>query len=154
MLRLGVVSDTHGLLRPEVLEKLRGCQRILHAGDVGAPEILDQLAQLAPVEAVRGNVDHGPLSGLPMSLEGKIEEVLYHVVHRREDVDPAWAKNGGLVIFGHSHRPELEWRGRALWLNPGAAGPRRFSLPLTLAHVTIDGSRIIPEILSLEAAAI
>lgn len=151
MLRLGVVSDTHGLLRPQVLERLRGCHRILHAGDVGAPEILDQLRQLAPVEVVRGNVDAGPLASLPETVSGQAEDVRYRMVHRRADVPGEWSREAGLIIFGHSHRPELEWHGGALWLNPGAAGPRRFSLPLTLAHVTVDGSRIIPEIFSLES---
>ncbi|MEM1181634.1 MAG: metallophosphoesterase family protein [Acidobacteriota bacterium] len=151
MLRLGVVSDTHGLLRPEVLERLRGCHRILHAGDVGDPRILESLGNIAPVEAVRGNVDSGPLSALPETVSGDAESLSYRMVHRREDVPAEWSRQAGLVIFGHSHRPELEWRGGCLWLNPGAAGPRRFSLPLTLARVTVDGRRLIPELLSLES---
>ncbi|MEM8996150.1 MAG: metallophosphoesterase family protein [Acidobacteriota bacterium] len=151
MLRLGVVSDTHGLLRPQVLERLDGCDRILHAGDVGDPGILERLRAIAPVEAVRGNVDGGELAALPATLSGQAEEITYRCVHRRSDVPADWSRTSGLVVFGHSHRPELEWRGGCLWLNPGAAGHRRFSLPLTLARVTVDGKRLIPELFSLES---
>ncbi|MCG8458088.1 MAG: metallophosphatase family protein [Holophagales bacterium] len=151
MRRLGIVSDTHGQLRPEVSGRLRGCDRILHAGDVGDPVILDDLAEIAPVEAVRGNVDHGPSLGLlPASIEGTVEGVRYRMIHRREDAAPEWSRDCDLVIFGHSHRPEIEWHRGCLWLNPGAAGPRRFRLPLTLAIVTVDGQRLIPELLALE----
>ena len=149
MLRLGILSDTHGQLRPRVLDLLEGSELILHAGDVGDPAILDQLAEIAPVEAVRGNVDGGDLADLPTTFERELGGITVGMVHRRDDVPVAWRRSVSLVVFGHSHRPELEWHGRALWLNPGAVGPRRFSLPLTLARVVLDGDRIHPEILSV-----
>jgi putative phosphoesterase len=150
-MRVGVLSDTHGLLRPEVLTLLAGCDRILHAGDVGESEILAQLREIAPVVAVRGNTDSGPEAGeLPPSVAGDLEGLPYRMVHRREDVDPNWMKDLRLLVFGHSHRPELEWQGACLLLNPGACGPRRFSYPLTLAILTVAEGRIVPEILAVE----
>ncbi|HEV8581773.1 MAG TPA: metallophosphoesterase family protein [Thermoanaerobaculia bacterium] len=150
-MRVGVLSDTHGLLRPRVLELLGGCDRILHAGDVGGAEILSRLREIAPVEAVRGNTDSGPEAReLPLSLSGEIEGLPFRMIHRREDVDSTWAKQVRLIVFGHSHRPELEWRGACLLLNPGACGARRFSLPLTLAILTVLGGRLVPEILAVE----
>lgn len=114
--------------------------------------MLARLRDLAPVEAVRGNTDTGPeASGLPLSLSGDLDGLPFRMIHRREDVDPAWLRSGlRLVVFGHSHRPELEWRGACLLLNPGACGARRFSLPLTLAILTISGGRLVPEILAVE----
>jgi putative phosphoesterase len=147
-MRVGVVSDTHNLLRPRVLERLAGCERILHAGDVGDLGILDELGRIAPVLAVRGNTDTG--DELPGSLAGELGSLRFRMVHRREDADPAWMPGIRLLIFGHSHRPELEWRGDCLLLNPGACGPRRFHLPLTLAILTVAGRRIVPEILAVE----
>jgi uncharacterized protein len=150
-MRVGVVSDTHGLLRPEVGALLAGCAAILHAGDVGDPAILERLAAIAPVAAVRGNVDTGPgLADLPERLEGELDGVAYGLVHRRDDVAAAWLAGRKLVVFGHSHRPELEWRGDCLLLNPGACGPRRFKLPLTLALLTVGDGRIVPEIRAVE----
>ncbi len=122
-----------------------------HAGDVGGVEILDRLREIAPVDAVRGNTDSGPeAEGLPLTLDGELAGLPFRMVHRREDVDPAWLKSSRLVVFGHSHRPELEWRGGCLLLNPGACGPRRFSLPLTLAVLTVADGRLVPEILAVE----
>jgi putative phosphoesterase len=149
-LRVGVVSDTHGLLRPSVLERLAGCERILHAGDVGDLSILEALRRIAPVEAIRGNTDSGAAAQLPETLAGDLAGLPYRMVHRREDADPAWMSGLRLLVFGHSHRPELEWRGDCLLLNPGAVGPRRFHLPLTLAILTVAGNRIVPEILAVE----
>lgn len=150
-MRVGVLSDTHGLLRPRALELLVGCDRILHAGDVVGEEILPQLRQIAPVEAVRGNMDSGrEAKELPVSIVGELDGLPFGMVHRREDVDPGWARRLRLVIFGHSHRPELEWHGGCLFLNPGSCGARRFSLPLTLAILTVVDGRIVPEILSVE----
>jgi putative phosphoesterase len=149
-MRVGVVSDTHNLLRPEVLERLAGCERILHAGDIGDSGILDELGRIAPVLAVRGNTDFGATAKLPVSLAGELAGLPFRMVHRREDADPAWMPGLRLLIFGHSHRPEVEWQGDCLLLNPGACGPRRFHLPLTLAILTVDGRRIMPEILTLD----
>ena len=151
MVRIAILSDTHGLLRPRVLELVDGCSHILHAGDVGDPSILDRLRRLAPVEAVRGNVDvSGELARLPAVVQGEIGEIPYCMTHRREDVDSRWLRKTGLVVFGHSHRPELEWRGGCLLLNPGAVGARRFKLPLTMARVTVSAGRLVPEIVSVE----
>lgn len=147
-MRVGVLSDTHNLLRPRVLELLAGCERILHAGDVGEPEILERLREIAPVDAVRGNTDAG--STLPETLAGDLSGLPFRMVHRREDVAPAWIPRARLLVFGHSHRPELSWRGQCLLLNPGACGPRRFHLPLTLAILKVADHRIVPEILAVE----
>lgn len=150
-MRVGVISDTHNLLRPQVLERLAGCERILHAGDVGSLEILKRLRQVAPVAAVRGNMDAGDTAAeLPPTLAGDLDGLPFRMIHRREDVEPAWSQRLRLIVFGHSHRPELEWRGNCLLLNPGACGPRRFHLPLTLAILTVADNRIVPEILSVE----
>jgi uncharacterized protein len=150
-MRVGVIADTHGLLRPRVLALLARCDRILHAGDVGNAEVLTRLREIAPVDAVRGNVDSGSAAEeLPFSVEGEIAGLPFRMVHREEDVDPGWIERLRLVVFGHSHRPELRWRGGCLLLNPGACGPRRFSLPLTLARLTISEGRLVPEILAIE----
>ena len=150
-MRVGVLSDTHNLLRPRVLELLADCDRILHAGDVGEPEILQQLRRIAPVAAVRGNMDGGATAEeLPEVLSGDLDGLPFRIVHRREDVDRAWPHELRLLVFGHSHRPEMEWQGSCLLLNPGACGPRRFHLPLTLAILTVTENRIVPEIRSVE----
>jgi putative phosphoesterase len=150
-MRVGVLSDTHGLLRPQVLERLAGCERILHGGDVGDLAILDRLRQIAPVDAVRGNTDSGATAAaLPPSLAGELGGLAFRMVHQREDADPAWLPGIALLVYGHTHRPELAWRGSCLLLNPGACGPRRFHLPLTLAILTVAGERIVPEILAVE----
>jgi putative phosphoesterase len=155
-MRVGILSDTHGVLRPAVLERLAGCDLLLHAGDVGEAgggeePILARLAGLAPVLAVHGNCDGGALAAaLPAALAGELAGLPYRMTHRREDVESAWLRASRLVVFGHSHRPELEWRGECLLLNPGACGARRFRLPLTVAVVRVEGDRLIPEILAIE----
>ncbi len=150
-MRVGVLSDTHNLLRPRVIELLAGCERILHAGDVGDLTLLDALRRIAPVDAVRGNTDSGATAAaLPEVLTGDLGGLPFHMVHRREDVDPRWLVSSRLVIHGHSHRPELSWHGSCLLLNPGACGNRRFHLPLTLAILGVADSRIVPEILAVE----
>jgi putative phosphoesterase len=149
-MRVGVLSDTHGLWRPEIPALLRGCDRILHAGDVGG-EVLAKLREIAPTEAVRGNTDTGPeAEELPLTLLGDLDGLPFRMIHRREDVEPSWMKGLRLLIFGHSHRPELQWQGACLLLNPGSCGPRRFSYPLTLAILTVTDGRIVPEILRVE----
>ncbi len=152
-MRIGLLSDTHGLLRPRVLELLAGCDRIFHAGDVGSREILARLEMLTPgvpVAAVRGNTDGGELADLPDSATFEIEGMALGLIHRREDVPARWQRSMRVVAFGHSHRPEIEWRSEALWINPGACGARRFRLPLTLALLTLDEGRIVPEIFAVE----
>lgn len=150
-MRVGVLADTHGLLRPRVEELLAGCQRILHAGDVGDPEVLVRLGRIAPWAAVRGNVDREPpLADLPATLAGKLAGLPFRMTHRREEVEPSWPGKVRLVVYGHSHRPELAWQSGCLLLNPGACGRRRFHLPLTLAILTVEENRIVPEILAVE----
>lgn len=141
--RIGVISDTHGLLRPEALKALEGVDHILHAGDVGDPDHLDVLARIAPVSAIRGNVDQGPWAeALPEMATLLIGGLRIHMIHDRKTLraDPE-AEEWDVVISGHSHRSGIVESGSTLWLNPGAAGPRRFRLPVTLAFLWKDASR-------------
>lgn len=150
-MRVGVISDTHGLLRPEACRALEGVDRILHAGDIGDSDVLDSLGRLAPVTAVAGNNDHGPWTrSLPQTTEiriGPIAIVMTHIVTTLA-VDPA-ADGISVVVYGHSHRPENVRRGRVLYFNPGSAGPRRFNLPVTVGRLTIRGRRVEGEIVHL-----
>ena len=151
-MKIGIVSDTHGLLRPEVLQALAGVEQILHLGDVGNPAILKSLAQLAPVHAVRGNVDHsGPCSRLPETDVLLFEGCYLYLLHDLSTLhlDPAAAKFSA-VLYGHSHRPHIERRKGVLYFNPGSCGPRRFELPITVGLLTIspDGA-LDAEILDL-----
>ncbi len=150
-MRIAVLSDTHGQLRAEVLQRMHGCDHILHGGDVGKVEILHRLEEVAPVTAVRGNVDFGDgLEKLPPKVEATLGGMPFAMIHRREDIDPAWLGPRRFIVFGHSHRPELEWRRGSLLLNPGAVGPRRFKLPLTMAFLTLRDDRLVPELVSVE----
>ena len=138
-MKIGVISDTHGLLRPAAIDALQGCSHILHAGDVGDDAILPALAQIAPVTAVRGNVDGtGAAAALPLTETIELGGALLYMVHRIEDLDldPA-AASIRAVIFGHSHTPEITWRKGVLFFNPGSAGPRRFRLPVSLGFLEI-----------------
>jgi uncharacterized protein len=149
--RIGVISDTHGLLRPEAIQALKGVELIIHAGDVGAPRILDQLARLAPVHTVRGNIDRADWTrSLPLTRVVEVGDIHLYVLHRLStlDLDPA-AAGLAAVIFGHSHAPHLEHKNGVLYLNPGSAGPKRFLLPVTLALVQINGNRLISEFIDL-----
>jgi putative phosphoesterase len=140
VLTVGVISDTHGLLRPEVIQALMGVDHILHAGDVGASCILEKLRQIAPLTAIRGNVDvSGVCASLPATELVDLGGRLFYLVHALEDLDiRPQAASVGAVVYGHSHRPEMRQREGVLYLNPGSAGPRRFNLPVTLARVRID----------------
>ncbi|MDB6454378.1 metallophosphoesterase family protein [Falsirhodobacter sp. 20TX0035] len=141
--RIGVISDTHGLLRPEALEALEGVDRILHAGDIGDPDHLDALARIAPVTAIRGNIDRGHWArALPETVSLTIGGMRIHMIHDRKTLkaDPE-AEGWDVVISGHSHKPSIEKNGRTLWLNPGAAGPRRFRLPVTIAYLWKEAGR-------------
>jgi putative phosphoesterase len=148
---VGVLSDTHGLLRPEALDALAGTSLIIHAGDVGRPEILADLRKIAPVFAVRGNIDTGHWAEqLPLWRTVAAAAHDFHVSHDISElsIDPVKA-GASAVIFGHSHKPSIDWRGGVLYLNPGSAGPRRFRLPICVARVRISGKRIAPEIVRL-----
>ena len=136
---VGLISDTHGLLRPEALRGLDGSDLIIHAGDVGKPEILDALRALAPLVAVRGNIDRGEwASALPVTAAAEAGPAAIYVLHdiQQLDLDPAVA-GFQVVISGHSHKPSRSERDGVLYINPGSAGPRRFKLPLTVARLDL-----------------
>jgi len=141
--RVGLVSDTHGLLRPQAIAFLRGSDRILHAGDIGGPDILASLATLAPVAAVRGNNDTGSwAAAIPLEQRLAIEGVVVHVLHDLKALtfDPV-GEGVRVVVAGHSHRPSQQERDGVLYVNPGSAGPRRFRLPVSVGELLIeDGS--------------
>lgn len=137
--RIGLISDTHGLLRPEALEALAGVERIIHAGDIGGPEVIETLRGIAPVDAVRGNNDKGAWAAeLPSWLALELDGVGIHVLHdiHEMDVNPV-AAGFHVVIAGHSHKPQIVERDGVLFVNPGSAGPRRFTLPVTLGYLTV-----------------
>ncbi len=145
---IGVISDTHGLLRPEAVTALRGAEHILHAGDVGDVAILDELRRLAPVTAIRGNVDRsGACAALPeieiVEFGGRSVYMLHNLMAL--DLDPV-AAGIAVVISGHSHQPKIERKKGVLYFNPGSAGPRRFSLPLSLGFLEITKSGIEPRL--------
>ncbi len=136
---LGLISDTHGLLRDRAITALRGCGLIVHAGDVGRVEILETLRELAPVVAVRGNIDTGEwAAALPLTAEADAGGARIFVIHDVHDlrIDPAVA-GYRMVVSGHSHKPSRAVKGGVLYLNPGSAGPRRFRLPITVATVDL-----------------
>ncbi len=137
---IGVISDTHGLLRPEALAALRGVEHILHAGDVGDVAILEKLREIAPVTAIRGNVDvSGACAMLPATDVVELGGKLFYLVHSIQDldIDPVIA-HVAVVVSGHSHKASVEMRRGVLFFNPGSAGPRRFSLPVTVGFVTVE----------------
>lgn len=147
-IRIGLISDTHNLVRPEALDALRGCEQIIHAGDICRPAVLDVLAGLAPVTAVRGNNDSGErIDVLPEAARLDIGGVGILVVHDIADV-PRQLDGIGVVVTGHSHKPLIERRDGVLFVNPGSAGPRRFKLPVTVGLLSIDDgkadARIVP----------
>jgi uncharacterized protein len=149
---IGVVSDTHGLLRPEVLEALAGAELIVHAGDVGDQSVLQELQLVAPVLAVRGNVDGGSGTGsLPLTRVVEVGRHTIYVLHRLSDLDLDPAAAGlAAVVYGHSHAPALFWRYGVLFLNPGSAGPRRFRLPVSIATIEVEGDTLKPRLVELE----
>jgi putative phosphoesterase len=147
-MRIGIVSDTHGLLRPEACARLAGVDHILHAGDIGREEVIAGLREIAPVTAIRGNVDTGAWARrypdtARLTLGGKS----FHLLHNLQelDLDPA-AAGIDVVVSGHSHRPKIETAGGVLYLNPGSAGPRRFTLPIALAILAVEGDALRPSL--------
>ena len=148
---IGVISDTHGLLRPEAAHAIRGVEKILHAGDIGKPEVLTGLASIAPVTAVRGNIDSGDwAAAIPETEQIDIGGVHIYMLHDLKElsIDPA---EGGfrVIISGHSHKPFVEERAGVLYVNPGSAGPRRFKLPVCLAYLTMRSGVPSAEIVNL-----
>ncbi|MGA2981933.1 MAG: metallophosphoesterase family protein [Terriglobales bacterium] len=149
---LGVISDTHGQLRPEAVQALRGSDRILHAGDVGASEILDTLKHIAPVTAIRGNVDTGPWArALPETEVVEAGGLSIYMLHDlgRLDLKPE-AAGFRAVVYGHSHQPKIAERNGVLYFNPGSAGPRRFHLPVSVGRLRITAGKVRAELMELE----
>jgi putative phosphoesterase len=149
--RIGVISDTHGLLRPEALTALGGSDRIIHAGDVGAPEILEKLAAIAPVMAIRGNIDKEAWARkLPTTQVVETGGISLYVLHDLAELDlKPEAAGFAAVISGHSHVPKQEMRGGVLYFNPGSAGPRRFKLPVSVGRLVVEEGRVSGEIVLL-----
>lgn len=151
-IHVGIISDTHGLVRPEALTALEGSDLVIHAGDIGDPAVIEQIRRIAPVFAVRGNNDKGTWAeSFPPTDVVEVGDTHLYVLHEISglDLDPAAAEFAA-VISGHSHQPSIETRSGVLYLNPGSAGPRRFSLPVTVARVTVSGRLVRPEIVTLE----
>ncbi|MHC8344771.1 metallophosphoesterase family protein [Pseudomonas sp. RT6P73] len=150
-MKVGVISDTHGLLRPEALAALAGCEQIIHAGDIGDAEILDQLRAIAPLYVVRGNndLDAPWAENIPDLLRFDLDGWETLLVHDIADVPVELESSTKLVITGHSHKPRIEWRGEQLYLNPGSAGRRRFKLPVTLALLEVLETSLEPRLVSL-----
>jgi uncharacterized protein len=148
---IGVISDTHGLLQPEALVALKGSNRIIHAGDVGDPAILDKLAEIAPVTAVRGNVDHGAWAkNIAETDLLEVNGVSIYVLHILENLDlKPEAAGVQAVVYGHSHVPNQETKNGVLYFNPGSAGPKRFKLPITVGRLFVEDNRIRSEIVPI-----
>jgi uncharacterized protein len=154
MKRIGLISDTHGLLRPEALAALRGSDLIVHAGDITGPEILDALRALAPVQAVRGNNDQGAWAqALPHTLRLSIEGVTLLVIHDVKELTAEAAEGAQVVVSGHSHKPSVVERGGVLFVNPGSAGPRRFTLPVSVGVLELAAGRASARCLTLDVPA-
>jgi len=148
---LGIISDTHGLLRTEAVAALAGSDHILHAGDLGGPEILNRLGQLARVTAVRGNVDHFPWAEeIPETTVLEVGGISIYILHilERLDLKPE-AAGFAAVIYGHSHMPKHETKNGVLYFNPGSAGPKRFSLPVSMGRLIVENGKLKPELIRL-----
>ncbi|MEM9120583.1 MAG: metallophosphoesterase family protein [Cyanobacteria bacterium P01_F01_bin.56] len=149
---IGVISDTHGLLRPEAVASLQGSDLIIHVGDIGRLEVIEQLREIAPVKAVRGNIDQAAWADeFPDTEVVEADDTLIYVLHNLKalDLDPK-AAGFQVVVSGHSHQPKIEEKDGTLYLNPGSAGPRRFKLPIAVGRLTITDGRIHSEILPLD----
>ena len=147
-MRIGVISDTHGLLRPEAPERLAGVDHIIHAGDIGSPDILPELERIAPVTAIKGNVDtQAWAANLPETARVAFDGHSIFVLHDRKALDFDPAREGiAVVISGHSHKPGIETVDGVLYLNPGSAGRRRFRLPVTVATLEVDARGLVPHL--------
>lgn len=157
MQRIGLISDTHGLVRPQALEFLRGCDRIVHAGDIVDPAVLDTLAGMAPLTAVRGNNDHGDWADALSEVERlQVEGVTLLVLHDLHDL-PRLApslKGVDVVVSGHSHKPRVDEREHGpLYVNPGSAGPRRFTLPISVGELQVRGATVMARTVTLNVPA-
>lgn len=152
-MRLGLISDTHGLLRPEAVAALAGCEHIIHGGDIGSEAILQQLAALAPLSVVRGNNDTAPWAqALPETLLLQLGAIQVYVIHDLAQADLAsQAVGAAVVVSGHSHQPSIREQGGTLYINPGSAGPRRFKLPIAVGELLIENQRVSARIIELPA---
>jgi uncharacterized protein len=152
MATIGVISDTHGLLRPEAITALKGSERIIHAGDVGDPAILERLRQIAPVTVVRGNVDKGAWAQkLPETNVLEVEGLSIYVLHNLEQLDlKPDAAGFAAVVYGHTHVPKQEIRNGVLYFNPGSAGPRRFALPISVGRMMLAAGNIRADLIELK----
>src|SRR6185369_15258336 len=152
MARVGLISDSHGLLRPEATAFLRGSDLIIHAGDIGDASVLEELAALAPVTAVRGNNDHGAWAArVPPTATVRVDGVRIHVVHDVAEVDEAPLPRGvRVVVAGHSHTPSVRERDGLVFVNPGSAGPRRFSLPISVGELVLSATGVRARLLTLD----
>src|SRR5215472_159420 len=151
MMCIGIISDTHGLLRPEAIKRLAGVDHIIHSGDIGSPEVIDGLRRIAPTTAVRGNIDAGEWAKDYANTELVVlgGRALY-VLHNLKEIklDPA-ASAFDVIIFGHSHRPKIETKNGVLYVNPGSAGPRRFKLPIAVATLAVSDHVLLPRMLEI-----
>jgi putative phosphoesterase len=150
-MKIGLISDTHGLLRPQVLSALQGCDRIIHGGDIGKPEILDALSAIAPLTVVRGNndTDDAWASDVPYEAVLQVGGVAIYVTHILADVPQTLPADVRVVVTGHSHKPLQQVRHGVLFINPGSAGPRRFKLPITVGLLHIEGEDVRGELIEL-----
>ena len=154
--RIGVISDTHGLVRPEAIAALKGSELILHAGDIGKPQVLESLASIAPVLAIRGNNDREIWAQkIPDILKLRINGARVYIIHDVNDleIDPG-AAGFHAVISGHSHKPGLVRRDGTIFLNPGSAGPRRFKLPVAVSRLTVRGQTVRAKVIELKIPAL
>jgi putative phosphoesterase len=147
---VGAISDTHGLLRPEVLKLFKSVDLILHAGDIGDPQILEQLTALAPTIAVRGNNDKGEWARrIPESRQMDVGGISIFMIHDVKEITASRHSGADIILSGHSHKPSIERRDRVLYLNPGSAGPRRFKLPVSVARITISKSQVTARLIEI-----
>lgn len=151
-MKIGLISDTHGLLRPQALAALQGCEQLIHAGDIGKPEILEALRGIAPLTVVRGNNDEDDswASDVPFSARLDIESVSIFVTHILADVPKLLPDGIQVVVIGHSHKPLIQQIDGVLYINPGSAGPRRFKLPVSVALLHIDDLGVRAEVVELQ----
>ncbi|MNF36874.1 phosphodiesterase [compost metagenome] len=150
-MKIGLIADTHGLLRPQAVAALQGCDHIVHAGDIGKPQILAALRELAPLTVVYGNVDHDKewAQGLRSIEIAELDGLALLVTHERKDVPQPLPQGVRVVVTGHSHKPSIQEEGGVLYINPGSAGPRRFRLPISMGYVTCRAGIISAELIDL-----
>src|ERR1043165_5865893 len=147
---IGIISDTHGLVRPQAIKALGGVDMILHAGDIGNQQVLDTLSDIAPVVAVRGNNDKGDWAqALPDWEVVEVQKVSIYMLHDVKEIDISPSGGFHVVVSGHSHKPSVEERRGVLYVNPGSAGPRRFKLPVSVAHLRVVGEKVKANIIEL-----